>query len=317
MTTAGPTFSGASRPSRVRSSDHERREGPAAGAGARELLRREIRWLCLDRLAVGAAVLVLVAATSGLPRLAALFARRERKDVSLVHHVAVAVEHDALVHDEGRGNEVGLHAGVPAELDRVASLDLAVDLAVDHDGAAGDVGGDLRGLADDEEVVGGDLAGEGAVETDLTLEAELAFEHEPWAERGVSGRVGGPALVFTHMCSSSCRRRRPGLRNHERRRGKAAMAWRGQTRNDGRGHSVPTDARLHEKDLGPLGTGLEVDGRLVLDLGRPAFVKVWSDQRAVDHEEVAAESGAKLMADLPLCVQQPGVHRGVLVHGDG
>src|SRR6266849_2397488 len=199
MTTAGPTFSGASPPSQVRSSDHERREGPAAGAGPRELLRREIRWLCLDRLAVGAAVLVLVAATSSLPRLAALFARRERKDVALVHHVAVAIEHDALVHDEGRGHDVGLHAGVSAELDRVARFDLAVDLAIDHDGAAGDVSGDLGGLADDEEIVGGDLTGEGAVEADLTLEAQLSLENEARPKCGVSRRVGAPALVFTHV----------------------------------------------------------------------------------------------------------------------
>src|SRR5437867_4368105 len=190
---------------------------------------------------------MLVATTTWLPRLAALLAGRERDHVALVHHVAVPVEHDALVHDQRRGREVGLHAGVSAKLDGVAGLDLPVDLAVDHNGAAGDVSRDFGRLADDEEIVRGDLAGEGAVETDLTLEAELSFEHEPWAERGVARRVSAPALVFTHMWSSSCRRRTPGSRNHERRRGSAAMAWRGQTRNDGRGHSCPTGARLHEK----------------------------------------------------------------------
>src|SRR5437773_1149958 len=95
----------------------------------------------------GAAGLVLVAATTCLPRLPALVAvgARERDDVALVHHVAVAVEHDTLVHHERRSDEVGLHARVATELDGVASLDLAVDLAVDHDGAAGDVVRDLGG----------------------------------------------------------------------------------------------------------------------------------------------------------------------------
>src|SRR6185503_17342044 len=119
-----------------------------------------------------------------------------------VHHVAVAVEHDALVHDERRRHEVGLHASVSAELDRVASLDLAVDLAVDHDGAAGDVGRNLGGLADDEQIVRGDLTGERTVETDLTLEAQLSLKNQPWAERGVRRWVNAPALVFTHLLAS-------------------------------------------------------------------------------------------------------------------
>src|SRR5207249_12046491 len=102
---------------------------------ASELLRREIRRLGLDRLAI-AAVLMLVIAATRLPRLPALFAVRvrERDEVALVHHVAVPVEDDALVHHERRGNEVGLHTRVTTEVDGVARLELAVDLAFAHPG---------------------------------------------------------------------------------------------------------------------------------------------------------------------------------------
>src|SRR5713226_4268436 len=113
-----------------------------------------------------------------------------------------------------------------------------------------------------------------------------------------------------HACGlPSCRRRTPRLRNHERRRGTPAMAWRGQTRNDD--DPSAGGARLHEKHLGPVRSGLEVDRRLVLDLGRAALVKLRSDQGAVDHEEVATESGTELVTYLSVRLEQGGVHRGV------
>src|SRR5439155_1300232 len=91
--------------------------------------------------------------------------------------------------------------------DGVARLDLAVDLAIDHHGAAGDIGGHLGGLADDEQVIRRDLAGEGPVEADLALEAQLSFENEARSESGVARSVAA-ALVFTHFCGlPSCRRR--------------------------------------------------------------------------------------------------------------
>src|SRR5205807_821798 len=73
-------------------------------------------------------------------------------------HVAVALEDDSLIHREGERRHVGFHAGTPAELDGVTSLDLPGDLAPDDDRAATDVRVDLRLLADDQEIVGDDRA---------------------------------------------------------------------------------------------------------------------------------------------------------------
>src|SRR2546430_13677643 len=95
------------------------------------------------------------------------------------------------------------------------------------------------------------------------------------------------------------------------------MAWRGQTRNDESERSGGTGRRLHEKTLGALGAGLDVDRGLVLDPGRSALVELWSDQGAVDHEEVATEARAELVAHLLVRVEQPCVDRRILMDGDG
>src|SRR5207244_10396064 len=74
-------------------------------------------------------------------------------------------------------------------LDRVARVDVPVNLAVHDDRAAGDLGGDLGGLPDDQTPGRGDLAREGAVDTDLTLEAQLALDDEPRTEQRLDPRV--------------------------------------------------------------------------------------------------------------------------------
>src|SRR6267378_1542723 len=64
-------------------------------------------------------------------------------------------------------------------------------------------------------------------------------------------------------------------------------------------------------------TGLELDSWFVQDLRRSTLVQLRSDQRAVDHEEVTAEAGSELVADLLLRVEPRRVDRRVLVNGDG
>ena len=88
------------------------------------------------------------------------------------------------------------------QLDRALGADVPVDLAVDDDGAAGDLGVDLRALADDQHVVRHDGAGELAVDADGPLEGELALELGPAAEQGVEvaggGGDGGQLIALQH-----------------------------------------------------------------------------------------------------------------------
>src|SRR3989442_6417669 len=63
-------------------------------------------------------------------------------------HVAVALEHHALIHREAGRRDVCLHAGMPLELDGVARFDLPGDLSSDDHRAAADVRVDLGLLPD-------------------------------------------------------------------------------------------------------------------------------------------------------------------------
>src|SRR5439155_26667318 len=88
--------------------------------------------------------------------------------------------------------------------------------------------GHLGGLADDEQVIRRDLAGEGPVEADLALEAQLSFENEARSESGVARSVAA-ALVFTHFCGlPSCRRRpcRGRVSLNANGRGPLRAGWR-------------------------------------------------------------------------------------------
>jgi len=85
------------------------------------------------------------------------------------------------------------------QLDRARRLDVAVDLALDDDRAAADLGRDLRTLADVQRVVGRDLAGEGAVDPHLAFERELPLELGPAAQQGVQIAAGCIRLTLLHV----------------------------------------------------------------------------------------------------------------------
>src|SRR6185503_9704690 len=84
-----------------------------------------------------------------------------------------------------RRRDVSVDLRWAAQLDGGGRLDVADDLAFDDDRAAADLGRDLGAVADHEQVVGRDLAGERAVDPDLALEGELAFELGALAEQCV------------------------------------------------------------------------------------------------------------------------------------
>src|SRR6266508_93559 len=125
--------------------------------------------------------------TASMALLVGVGGRVDRNDVRRLKlvHVRAALEDDALLDDERRRGDVAVHLRRAAQLDGGRRLDVADDLALDDDRPAADRRRDLGAVADHEQVVGRDLAGERAVDPDLALEGELALELGALAEKCV------------------------------------------------------------------------------------------------------------------------------------
>src|SRR5205814_4031429 len=111
-------------------------------------------------------------------------------------HPAVAFEeHTLLDHDHGR-LDVAEHAGGAAQLHALEAEDVADHLAADEDDAGADLGVDHALLADDEGIVGGDLALELAVQHDGAAERVLALDLRRLVDEGgeVATLDGGLAV---------------------------------------------------------------------------------------------------------------------------
>src|SRR5262249_26177427 len=106
---------------------------------------------------------------------------------------AVAFEDDALVDEQGRGDDVAAHARRGVQLDRALGADVPGDVALDDHDADLNLGLHLGALASDQDVVVDDLADQLDVAADGGVEGELAFEFAAAAEEGVDlgGGFGG------------------------------------------------------------------------------------------------------------------------------
>src|SRR6266540_1619305 len=117
-------------------------------------------------------------------------------------HLALPLDDHALLDHERGGLDVPAHPRRVVELDGALRLHVAVDLAVDDDAATADLGVHLGALADDENVVRHDRAGELAVDADGPFERQLAFELRAAAEQrieiaGARGD-GGEFIALQH-----------------------------------------------------------------------------------------------------------------------
>src|SRR5262249_32084255 len=100
-------------------------------------------------------------------------------------HLAGALEHDAFV-DEQRGrDDVAVDARGRMQLDRPLGANVAVDASLDDDDADLNFGLDLGALADDQDVIGEDLAAKLPVDTNGPLEGQLPFKFGAAAEQRV------------------------------------------------------------------------------------------------------------------------------------
>src|SRR5262249_16545599 len=123
-------------------------------------------------------------------------------------HEAFPLEDDALVDLERRGRDVALHLAGSVDLDRPLGADVADDQPLHDDLADVDLGVDLRALADDEHVVGEDLARDLPVDADRALERELALELASFAEEGVDLAHDLGSLRYRHGHTLAPRARR-------------------------------------------------------------------------------------------------------------
>src|SRR5579862_8539315 len=130
-------------------------------------------------------------------------------------HGALALEDDALVDHEARGEDVAEDLAGRADLEPLTGGDVARDLAVNDDRGAVDLRIDDGGLADGERVLRADLALHMSLDADGALEGELAADTAPLAEeRGRRGRVvavGSLALGHLHLPGRRVARRSSGL----------------------------------------------------------------------------------------------------------
>src|SRR5688572_7690060 len=129
--------------------------------------------------------------------LAGFGGRVDRDDVRRLKlvHPRTTLEDDALLDHERGCGDVAVHLCRAAQLDGGGGLDVADDLALDDDRAAADLRLDLGAVADHEQVVCRDLAGERPVDPDLALEGQLALELRALAEQCVQvARARGRVL---------------------------------------------------------------------------------------------------------------------------
>src|SRR3990172_6935571 len=114
-----------------------------------------------------------------------------------VLHLALALEDDALLDHQRRTLDVAAHLRRVVQLDRVLGPHVSLHLAVHDDAAAGDLGGNLGALTDDEHIARDDGAGELAVDPYRSLEGQLALELGASPEQGVQlARRAGAAGHF-------------------------------------------------------------------------------------------------------------------------
>jgi hypothetical protein len=120
------------------------------------------------------------------------------RSAGVAAHVALALEHDALVDHEARARDVADEAGGCPDLETLAGDDVAGDAAVDDNRAAGDLRVHHGTLADRERVLRDDLALDAALDAGRTLERQLADDARPLAEeaaRAAAVVTDGPGLV--------------------------------------------------------------------------------------------------------------------------
>jgi hypothetical protein len=109
----------------------------------------------------------------------------------LLGHPAVALEEHALLHEHHGRLHVAEDARGAAQLHALGGEHVAHDLAADEDHAGVDGGVDDAFLADDERVVGGDLALELAVQHDGAAEGVLALDLRRLVDEGAEIAVAG------------------------------------------------------------------------------------------------------------------------------
>ena len=184
---------------------YTRQTGPAPLA---QLARRLVP-SAMDRLGRGLRLAPFAVARSGAARAAALRARRRagRRGRRPCAHLHVAVELGALFDHERRGVDVARHVRRLVQHDLIAGVDVALDHTADHDADRLDRGVDLSRLADDQGVVAGDLAAEGAVDADRILERELALELGALIDEGREVAEGGASTAA--RAAAGHRGRRP------------------------------------------------------------------------------------------------------------
>src|SRR5688500_3271899 len=81
-----------------------------------------------------------------------------------MRHLAAALEDDALVHAETRGQDIAPEDGGPVDLDAIFGSDVSPHLAADNHNACVDLSLNARVLADNQGVGGKNLATKGAVD---------------------------------------------------------------------------------------------------------------------------------------------------------
>src|SRR5262245_18746716 len=105
-----------------------------------------------------------------------LLARRWRTALADVFHLAAALEDDTLVHRQRGRLDAALHPRWRVQLDHARGFDVALDLPVDDVGAGADLRIHPCAFANHQHVARGDLSRVFAVNADLSLERQLAFE---------------------------------------------------------------------------------------------------------------------------------------------
>src|SRR5262245_49946274 len=116
-------------------------------------------------------------------------------------HLAGPLEERPVLDDELRGDEGGLDLRAGEELDALTSVDAAGDGPPYRDDAAVDLRLHLPRLADDERVVGHDLALQPSVDAHRVAEAQLPQELRPLVHEPVQVLARGEALDLDHRLS--------------------------------------------------------------------------------------------------------------------
>src|SRR5262249_34770559 len=119
--------------------------------------------------------------------------------------VAVPLEEGPVLDDQLRRYQRTLDLGPCQQLDLLPALHLAADGAPDRDHAAVDLGVDHAGLADDQQVVGDDLALDAPVDAERVAKAQLPEKLRALIQEPVQ-LLGAKALDLDHRPSRRPRR---------------------------------------------------------------------------------------------------------------